>query len=195
MINFWVVIALFLYHTFSRLEREPLNANEPRETDNNNDLGGLRSTGAIELSMIINTSNASELVVCADVSENVTHPSASNTVANAAENAPKSLTNGNFCVKNNVLENTYHYQSPRIALALTEVDDWEIHPINVNVGRVIGQGFWGKVHRSLVTSSAIRSRKIRNIIAPYRIDQRIYAAVKILKGQSISLCEKHVLGM
>ena len=193
MINFWVVIALFLYHTSSRLELEPLNANEPRESDNNNDLGGLRSTGAIELSMIRNTSNASELG--ADVSENDTHQSASNKVANAAENAPKSLTNGNFCVKNNVLENTYHYQSPRIALALTEVDDWEIHPINVNVGRVIGQGFWGKVHRSLVTSSAIRSRKIRNIIAPYRIDQRIYAAVKILKGQSISLCEKYVLGI
>ena len=73
-----------------------------------------------------------------------------------------------------------HYQVPKIALALIEVDEWEIHPVNVYLGHKIGEGYWGQVHRSLVKSAAIR--KVRDIIPDFLKYQHIVAAVKILKG-------------
>ena len=73
-----------------------------------------------------------------------------------------------------------HYQVPQIAFALIEVDEWEIHPVNVYLGHKIGEGYWGQVHRSLVKSAAIR--KVRDIIPDFLKYQHIVAAVKILKG-------------
>ena len=73
-----------------------------------------------------------------------------------------------------------HYQVPQIALALIEVDEWEIHPVNVYLGHKIGEGYWGQVHRSLIKSVAIR--KVRDVIPDFLKYQRIVAAVKILKG-------------
>ena len=72
------------------------------------------------------------------------------------------------------------FDVPQIALALTEVDEWEIHPFNVHLGRKIGEGYWGQVHRSLIRSVAIR--KLRNIISDFRKYEHVFAAVKILKG-------------
>ena len=72
---------------------------------------------------------------------------------------------------------------PQTALALTEIDEWEIHPIHVHLGHKIGEGYWGQVHRSLLKSVAIR--KLRNIISDFRKYDHVFAAVKILKGISI----------
>ena len=86
--------------------------------------------------------------------------------------------------KEKTFRDLYNYQSPRSALAMFEVDDWEIHPININIGKLIGQGFWGKVHKALVRSMAIR--KLSNVIPGLAKDQYRFAAVKILKGMSSS---------
>ena len=85
------------------------------------------------------------------------------------------------------------YDVPNIALALTESDEWEIHPVNVHLGRKIGEGYWGQVHRSLIKSVAIR--KLRNIMSDFLKYEHIFAAVKILKGifMLISLCQINLL--
>ena len=59
-------------------------------------------------------------------------------------------------------------------------DEWEINPININVGKLIGHGFWGKVHRCLVRSHAIR--KLDSVIPESVKDQYMFAAIKVLKG-------------
>ena len=74
----------------------------------------------------------------------------------------------------------HNYHTPRAALAMIEVDEWEIHPINIFLGKMIGQGYWGKVHRSLVKSNAVR--KLKDIISDSLKHQHVFAAVKILKG-------------
>ena len=74
----------------------------------------------------------------------------------------------------------YRYQVPETALALIDVDEWDIHPVHVFRGRKIGEGYWGTVHRSLVKSVAIR--KLRHVISDFLKYEHVVAAVKIFKG-------------
>ena len=73
--------------------------------------------------------------------------------------------------------------STRNSLSIIErslPDEWEINPIHINVGKLIGHGFWGKVHRCLVRSNAIR--KLNRVLLESVKDQYMFAAIKVLKG-------------
>ena len=69
---------------------------------------------------------------------------------------------------------------PRTALAMLDIDEYEIHPINIFCGKRIGHGFTGNVYKSQVRESALR--KLKDTISDFLKHQNILAAVKILKG-------------
>ena len=70
---------------------------------------------------------------------------------------------------------------PRTALAMIEIDECEIHPINIFLGKRIGQGFCGSVFKSLVKASALS--KLKDTISDSLKHEKVFAAVKILKGR------------
>ena len=72
------------------------------------------------------------------------------------------------------------FQPPRPVVAMIDLDEWEINPINIFLGKKIGHGHWGNVYSSLVRSAAIR--KLRSVILPPLKDEHVFAAVKISKG-------------
>ena len=63
-------------------------------------------------------------------------------------------------------------------------------PGNVFLGKKIGQGYWGNVHRALIKSAAIR--KLQSIISVSLKHQHVFSAVKILKGILILYLPSHV---
>lgn len=63
---------------------------------------------------------------------------------------------------------------------MIEIDDCEIHPINIFLGKKIGQGFGGSVFKSLVKASALV--RLKDAICDSLKQQQVFAAVKILKG-------------
>ena len=67
-------------------------------------------------------------------------------------------------------------------LAVVDVEEWQVNPVDVCLGQSIGKGYWGSVHRSLVKSAAVKT--LKNLIHPSLRDKQIFAAVKILKGLS-----------
>ena len=84
----------------------------------------------------------------------------------------------NHLPDNEIHNNCSEY--PRTALAMVEIDEYEIHPINIFCGKRIGQGFTGNVYKSQVRESALR--KLKDTISDLFKHQNILAAVKILKG-------------
>ena len=72
------------------------------------------------------------------------------------------------------------YNAPAITTAMLDVDEWEIHPINIFLGKNIGQGHAGNVHKAVVKSAA--SQKLKGIVSDSLKYQYVFAAVKILKG-------------
>ena len=101
------------------------------------------------------------------------------------EDATNDQSNANIFQEriNHLPDNDIHNncpEYPRTALAMVEIDEYEIHPINIFCGKRIGQGFTGNVYKSQVRESALK--KLKNKISDFPKHQNILAAVKMMKG-------------